>query len=521
MSFFAIEKHSKVIIYGAGQMGRMCYEKLRQWCQVIAFFDMHPENVRLKTQIPVCRPFAEENERYDRQAAVILCLHSSSVHDEVAEKLYRQGYRHILFVPENRRIYDMDAMRQMQKRYCLFLEEDYASLTCIPDYERMTKIGYRAHVIRSSDKYVTTLISSDLLYTGGGKQPDQEEMRKHPDCPGQYRLAYDIFGTYVNKPLVMFQLYRDLFRTFLTGEGEVFEYVKQSGQIQNKGLVSEDAFLLERFEVFRILEQKYEAGPEGFYDCPVEADRNPRGYFETIDGNHRAMYLYCKKCNRIPVRMTAEDYQNWMNRKEAQKLISYIEKYHNPIFFAPVQHPLFIDRPYYGKEYLQKNLECVFEFLGAHQPYADLRLIDLGEDNGYFARCFWQLGIRQAVAVEEKARLCELDTLCSRLLTGREEIEVRYYPYKYDFEGTFDMAYIYDPHGIAKLLEIIPVLEQKISTMVICFCPLEQENDGLKFSDSKFGYCRLLRKTFTGSRVWALWAFCKNSVFEIRHEEGE
>lgn len=510
MGYFEINHDTQAIIYGAGQMGCMHREKLKRWCRVVAFFDIYPEKAASRVPVPVYNPFAEEECLAGKQTVVIVCLHTSAVHDEVAGNLYARGYKNILFIPEDNRSYGTDAMKRMQECYCAFCEEDYSVLRGIPDYEVMTKMQYRANIIRSTEKYVTTLISPDLLYIGGEKQPDQRKKRDDPDCSPEYRDAYDAFGRYTNKPLAMFRLYRDLFRAFLYG-GEISEeYSRVCKQVQNMGTLTDEEFLKSRFKVFAMLERKFHNGLQGFYQCPVETEWNPKGYFETIDGNHRAVYLYCKMSSRIPVRMKMEDYLAWEKKTEGEKLI---EEYGGMAFSAPVLNPLYMELSYRGQIYLQRNLYAIFEFLGIRQ-YENLRFIDLGCDNGYYARCFWQLGVTKATVVEEDEQTREMDVALNRLMTGQAG-DVRYCMDRYDFEGNYDIAYINEDASRRELKSIVQRLERKVNGMLIWFCPVDLNVDSCVLQYSGFRYGRRLRRLMLDGHFWELVVFSRNIRFDL------
>ncbi len=461
METFDILPQSEVLLYGAGQLGRQIFDRLITFCQIRAFLDRAPERASAECKAPVYSPFG--NKSIDRGTPVIICLHSTLEQTKAAKKLYGEGFSRLLFYPEGTTAPEAAVLR---RAYCLLMEGAYAELRGLPCYGELETRKLKPYVLRHSGSFVTTLASPDVLYIGGNKQPDQLKKVASSDCTEEYREASARFDRYTNRPLPMFGLYLEFFRALLDGREAPKEYLNVCRHVQNCAGMDDDLFFRERFEVFRLLEQKLEMGLESFYDSPVDVDWNEKGYLETVDGNHRAAYLYCKGYRWIPVRMKTEDFERWKSETDVRALVRLLEQYDPQTLRTPLCNPYFLTRQTGDSAALQRVMCRLMEFL-AKQDLCRANFLDWSWDNGYFASCFYQMGAGASAVAEDHEPLRELTVALNRvrhtqavpILSGEEALN-----------GQYDLAFVSTADGM-ETEEIAASLRDRVQSLMVCIFP--------------------------------------------------
>lgn len=507
MSTFNLNIGTRIVIYGAGQLGKQYLNKLKSIYEIVAFFDINAEKIKDIENLPVYNPFEIE---CSQDVVVILCLHNAVTQVEVADKLYQYGYNKIIFIPVES-IY-FNYREKMQKVYTeisegIFIHEN------IPSYKTMARCKFQESVIRKSNTHVVANVDIELMYVGGGKQIDQIKKVNSSNCSEVYRWAYDKIDKYANKPIIILEPYINLFYSFMTGKQALEEYICMCKPIQNMENTSEDSFIQERFRVYSMLEQKLANGIEEFYTCPVEVEWNERGYFETIDGHHRSIFLYCKGIKYIPVRMEIEDYEKWLNRTAANEFSDFIEKKQIKNFCTHVPNPLFSKMPY-RREYSSINiLTKMMAFIGL-KNLKDTEFLDLSDYNSYFARHFYRMGAKRSVAIESDYVQWQTALHLNQLLFTTE-VEIKLKDNKFEFSGKYDIAFVAETLTKRNKDEILNPLNKNIRKMIIWEYDAASQTKEYILNISKFNYYKKLTECCTEGKLNEVGVFCINANFEF------
>ena len=98
-----------------------------------------------------------------------------------------------------------------------------------------------------------------------------------------------------------------------------------------------------RANVYEKMKMEYDTDPSFFIEQAVEATWNERGYFNLNGGKHRIAFLASRESLTAPLVLNHDDYETFMNRSAADKVIASREA--SGSFTVPywIPHPLFAD----------------------------------------------------------------------------------------------------------------------------------------------------------------------------------
>ncbi len=287
---FDIDKTSKIFFYGYSQfelvkdkyfmMSSMGYH-------VAGYIDKRAPEIKGEWPCWTMREFVEK-EKNSSEDVIIFLLQNGFLHEPLASCLRSKGFQKILFLPLHA---DTDEKKEMFKKYNLFLEEEYESLTNIPEadavLERPENIRQQVRAGKKRDIY---FVPTEMLF------------------------SYNPAGDYDNENIKFCLPYVELY-DFLTGKTEFCRrYLKFMGKENG------EQFLEDRKRMFLNYEYELQFGMDFFVETAAYAIWNEKGYFNIFDGHHRAVYLAYKGYRQIPVRIEKKDFVMWENREQAQKI---------------------------------------------------------------------------------------------------------------------------------------------------------------------------------------------------------
>jgi len=360
----------KIIIYGAGELGRQVYEHLKgKNMHIVAFFDKKATGKI--DGIPVLSPYDEPLDLKERASViVILCLNAGNEHRRIADDLYLNGYEKIVFLPLN---YGMPYHTKIRltRLYNQALSGEVI-WSEVKQYKEYLQIKWRDDaVIREDKEWIWVWINQEILFS--------EDYFNWKGDKKKIHLLND--GVDVN--LNAYYWYHGLFDYIDGIQSDCQEYLSIFN-IQQGTKAGIDK-ICDREKLVADLNQKLSYGLEFFIEAAPEVAWNSKGYFNLVGGHHRTIFLQNKGYVYYPVKMQKEDYIVWKNQDCLEQLTDYIDKNNIENTYVSVPHPYFINFPYLRESWGPTILGDVLRYLGAIR-LNDKKVIDISQYEGYFAR---------------------------------------------------------------------------------------------------------------------------------------
>ena len=324
---FNIDKLTPLVLYGAATMGTLYYKKYKEWgLDVNAFIDKRAGEIKEFLGFPV---YDIENDVLDKENIVILlAVKNVFEHSRIAKRLYKAGYRKIIFRP-------YAALNGNGTKDERSLNEVYSALTDadIFDSEKLKKIPalnpclipqLEEHgVISKTAESVIFYLPVTMLFS------DKKGMNEN----SQY-------------PLLCLKPHINFVKALLGNDGETDSYMNYCvTAAKNTGTVKvteawKQNVIANRSEVFLDMLHKYNVEPFFFINKAINVIWNKeQGYFNLNSGKHRAAFLCAIGKNYIPVRTSMEDYNAYLTLQDAKKIVNEVFEQYEDGYAYPVENP--------------------------------------------------------------------------------------------------------------------------------------------------------------------------------------
>ena len=124
-----ISKNTEFILYGAGEVGNICYRKLSEkGYRVIAALDKSKSGSHVIEGIYTYRLGDESALLNKSDRVVVICLADGMIHREAADQLYKAGFPYLVFLPLDYSISDLEK-RRLTRLYNQVLTADTEMLS--------------------------------------------------------------------------------------------------------------------------------------------------------------------------------------------------------------------------------------------------------------------------------------------------------------------------------------------------------------------------------------------------------
>lgn len=365
-----LDNTEKIIIYGAGKLGRQVYEHLRRKnMHIVAFLD---KKVTGKIDgISVLSPYDKSLDLRERASAiVIICLNAGNEHKRIADDLYLNGYKKIVFLPLNYAMpYETKIRLTHLYNQALAGEVIWSE---VEQYKEYLHMKWRDDaVIRENREWIWVWINQEILFS--------EDYFNWKGDKKKIQLTND--GVDVN--LNAYYWCHELF-DFIDGVKTDCQEYLSIFNIQQDTKAAIDK-ICDREKLVADLNQKLSYGLEFFIEAAPEVAWNSKGYFNLVGGHHRTVFLQHKGYVYYPVKMQKEDYAVWKNQNCLKQITDHIDKNNIENTYVPVPHPYFINFPHLRENWGPTILGDVLRCLGAIRLKGK-KVIDISQYEGYFAR---------------------------------------------------------------------------------------------------------------------------------------
>lgn len=365
------------ILYGVSDVAFRFQRYLQQQGKVVkAYFDRRAKELGDIGSIPVyelgTEPFLESQKS---NCIVILCFQDALQHEQVVKQLHKNGYKKVLYLPMG-----SDGLKNnytlLRNLFMDFSHGEVIEWNNIPEYEEKenTELKCESAVIRKSESYITFRCPYPLLFCGT------------PELNGEINRKLnniDWVQKYANKNIICLDYYFELFEYLSLGIGSCNTYIKAHGANRN---ITE--FISNRKQLLTQYAMEIARGSDFFDNSPIEVVWNKKGYFNIVDGHHRAAFLIIHEMYYLPVITRISDYDTYFQSNILKKInIDFVRTRIN----CPILHPSFFDVRNDNEPILFYYYRIIFQYFFNNRLNMD-SILDASLYDMFFAREFKRMG---------------------------------------------------------------------------------------------------------------------------------
>lgn len=430
----------KILIWGTGKIAAR-YIQYGFFCghEIVGFVDSFKSDDTFKGK-PVYKPTQIEELNYNY---LVICVLNSN--EEILKTCINENVnlKKVIFI-------NSDAgFGTVSDKYTKLLPSedeinDFMPVLCMNIKERREQHGYmRENYTRNQfhdealiscvgDTHVVAWIPVELLFSECAEDNVLDNFTEEWKVQNK---------EWENHPLVCFKPYESLYRFLMRGEEFPSVYCEWWQRLftsrgMNSGL-SDEELIEKRFREFMIMQGELNKGMDFFIHHPSVGHWNNRGYFNLLDGHHRASFLYNSGLRKIPVRIPKGDYEAWLNTEVAKKVHSIIEKQDRFEFYQPVLNPYFMNLHPYREDYAKSRIHHILEYFG-NTRFRNRTVLDVGACLGYFGQMFARMGARVTMIEHDPIHFELLSELNKLLYVDCEAVMQPFE--RYEPKQTFDIA---------------------------------------------------------------------------------
>lgn len=385
----------KILIWGIGNISRY-YMKFDFFSgyEILGFIDSYRKK-EIFMNYPVYLPSEITALEYD---GIIVCV--SRGKDEILqtciadklilEKIYfvcaGQGFENAAVEYTDRLMSEEEARHKFPM---IFRQEDEqkAQRNYINDRAILEKnLTGQAVIEKLDENHLIVWIPIELLFSEKVEDCYQEEF-------GEAWLKQN--AVWENIPMIAFKPYRSLFLFFMNGSQYPEDYCKWFQNLflsreKTSGL-SDEELVEKRYREYKIMQSQLNKGMQFFIEHPAVAKWNKRGYFNLLDGHHRTAFLYFSGMTKIPVQITALDYEIWCNRDAAHEVHDMILEQQRTEFYQPILNPYFFVINPHREACAKSRLHHILEYFN-DKRFTGKKVIDIGANLGFMGQAFYRMG---------------------------------------------------------------------------------------------------------------------------------
>lgn len=335
----------KAIIYGTGSMGKILLENVPE-LNVAFFLDIRGEEIEEFQGYAVysLEELPQMQLNYE-DYAVIITIRNVFEHENVARKIYEFGFTNIIYKAKA-------ILKDYKDQRMECINEAYEALIIkriMPKHDIFSLIEKdfvhkeENYIIQEDDKYITTFILPELLFTNYL----QNNKWSRVNFVSTYILV-DLYCAFEgNKDIDFEKTINDYIVDFVLPEADKIGI--KTGEEWKRVTIST------RKKVYHEMNSKLAVDPLFFVrSCPI-VHYLKKGCFSLISsGKNRVSFLIAKGQKMIPIKMSREDYCTYINKNVAEDLKKSLQNdkiYNLPV---PISHPYFYEYPIDAEDYYEK-----------------------------------------------------------------------------------------------------------------------------------------------------------------------
>ncbi|SEK18619.1 hypothetical protein SAMN04488688_10171 [Paenibacillus sp. cl141a] len=298
--------------------------------------------------------------------------------------------------------------------------------------------------------YVNVDVPIELLFT------DLVTEERKRDIPNYTDSWYEHHKLSADMPIMRFDSHKSLYRYFMNELASPSAYLDWYKKIfLTRGIdppLQDEEVLAFRKNQYHIMKVDLSSNSAFFHqDPPLVKFNRAGGYFNLRDGHHRSTFLYCQGKRSMKVKMSSEDYMDWMNIEGLSEVADSFQRYQRSLIYTPILHPSYLHLKSERDQTYPTRLDVIMDFLGS-RSLLGAKVIDIGCNIGYYARHFAREGAH-VTGLEPLAehydlalRLNRLERVNFDLLPDRFESSSRLQQYEIGLLLTVFYHHMGDPY---------------------------------------------------------------------------
>lgn len=336
MKYFSMSRNMKYIIYGAGGN---CFrvKKLLQNAQytVAAILDKRAEDIHNVEDVPVytLENFVQIDEEKDK-IVIVISVKNVFEHINIARTLLELGYERIIYKP----------LPILQGEH----DGEWDSINYVYETIVENDMSLDTNVKIACSRLNHLMIFKDELMI--------EDKGDQILCwlPIELVCNYDSEDAYQLVPMAAFypllNMYQYLLNSGIENEWEVIEndfflysadWVERTHQDSSHSL--KRSMINSRINIFSEMQKKADIDKDFFVRNAVSVKRKDScRFYLTTSGRNRVSFWAARGNRYIPVYMSREDYNCWMNQHKFEEFKQCLEKEKIGKLFTTMQHPMMI-----------------------------------------------------------------------------------------------------------------------------------------------------------------------------------
>lgn len=373
---FFFNQDSNVVIYGAAALGTLVYRNICSSCRVVAFFDKRGDELDACMGLPVYQPeqapFTPEQRR---QLVVVLAIKNIFEHESLANRLMELGYERLVFKATDLSVFgkeDMVGLGDIGDTFDRVVEGKWKSERGIPVSRKRFRVQWRDHALiqRFTERVIANIPVVDI---STNVYADSEY--KWNDVPISALFPHlEFFGFLSGHEDCDPGFYVDDFIAYTARRNSDYQVTERwkENVIHNRTMVYEQMNLA------------WELDRDFFIRNAPTAKWNAHGGFNLTSGKHRSAFLVSKECRFVPLSISVDDYESYLNTGHISTLMNHVEALGGRPLPIQVIHPYFYRYPCNMHDAFYTILARLMRFLGKYlyiekgEPrFARLRVLDI------------------------------------------------------------------------------------------------------------------------------------------------
>lgn len=330
---FSLDEKKEYLIYGAGGGGIKLVPVFKEKGYFLkGFIDKRAASLgevcgKKVWNLDTLDELQDESENI----VIIITIKNVFEHTNIAEELAGRGFDQCIYkpLPLLKGYEDVELEKINKVHDDLLINIEIPDVQLLPkvtiDYEEVLKDSF---LISSQKRNIVTWLPLELLFNY--KESDayaQISMATYFPLSNLYKMFLGEKGINENETLEEFFCY--------CNEWAYRNKIKVTCELKQRWIAS-------RYEAFMQMQELVDYDFDFFYRSAPEVERNVDGSFNLVcSGRNRVAFLEAKGYRHIPVKMSNDNYEKWINKSVMDRVLQYMRKYNIRKTYAPVPHPYF------------------------------------------------------------------------------------------------------------------------------------------------------------------------------------
>jgi hypothetical protein len=390
---FSINKNSHILIYGAMVYGRKLYKKLStEGFRVAGFVDKRANEIENVNGLPV---WTIENMPVNSKTVVILTIKNVFDHSIIAEQI-NKSKKCFKVICIHKPVLEGNGTKEQNKLASVHHALFHADIFHNPIFDKIpievinNAFEFKDYSIRSSSAdRVLAYIPIEMIYSA----PEINNVKYEWAEKNIMTLPHIGLFHYFDGDI----RHNDILSDYV-------DFAKKTTHLNGVQVTEKWAENLidSKLKVWNSMCSWLERAPDKFNINAEKANWNDKKkYFNLDGGRHRAAFLISRNFKNIPLKISKQDYEEYLNMPVINKLIEYIKSNNIKSLPASISHPYFYGFPSSKRGYTNHCLKAITMYISHHMlkkqkkiAFEQLSFLHIGEDSGALKRHFAKMGSR-------------------------------------------------------------------------------------------------------------------------------